>query len=112
MAAAGAKTGERVRTQAGIWSETALRGDIWRGGAAVLAVAFVVGKLLGPDDEVAQLERVDLLFGVMAVLVIAVIAIAPGERMPDWAIGLRPDRPPTPPAQAPLVNARSPRLAP
>ena len=104
MAGTGGEPREPV-TQAGIWADDQLRSDIWAAGAVFLVAAFLVGVLIGPRSEVEQAQegRMDLAFGALAAVGTAIVALWPGRRMPDWAIGLRGEAEPQPPLQAPLV---------
>jgi len=92
-------------TQAGIWAEGPLHSDLWRIGAALLAVLFAVGMLSQGGDEAERIEggATGFTFGLVAALLIALVTVVPGRRMPDWAIGLRGSAPPQPALQAPLV---------
>ena len=93
-------------TQAGIWADDTLRGDLWATGAVFLVVVVVVRWLLDPGTEAerAAAGGVDVGAGMLAALLVAMVAVVPGRRMPDWAIGLREGAAPLPPLRAPLVT--------
>jgi hypothetical protein len=71
-------------------------------GAVGLGVAAVAGWLLSDQNDPNALGGIGV--GFLAALIAALVALIPGRRMPDWAIGLgNPARSPRP-ASSPLVR--------